>query len=310
MAKHFPRIDGLTAVEANKVILFRRGPRNYTQMLIWDFNTDEVTPGQWINSRVFTRRSDVSPDGKYVALFIRGRGDFIPQYPKSIQPEPHEDTYVSISRPPHYTSVGLWISSGSWGGAGIWKDNQTFYAHPDPYFFRSGIQPPQEIKVIRKAYMRDPEFNIHRRKLFARKWKPVSAHQLQPVPKVVEEITFATRIRAFFKLIGPVQSIKEFIGSATTFSKTFEYGQIKYHYHWEHETAQVFDIHGVLKLELRRKEHHPLWIDVDNSGRLVYADKGCLYAWRDFPNGEPQLIADLNPNKFENVPPPDWALKP
>lgn len=310
MAKHFPRIDGLTAIEANKVILFRRGPSNYTQMLVWDFNTDKVTPGQWINSRVFTRRSDVSPDGKYVALFIRGHDNFISKSPTRIQPEPHEDTYVSISRPPYYTSIGLWFSSGSWGGAGIWKDNQTFHAHPDPYSFRSARQPPHEIKVIRKAYIRDPDFNIFRRKLFARGWHPVASHQLQPEPKVVCEITLATRIKAFLKLIDPVLSIKEFIGSANTFSKFFVGGQIIFHFRWEHETAQVLDNQGVLKLELRRKEHHPLWIDIDNSGRLVYADKGCLYAWRDFPNGKPQLIADLNPNKFENISPPDWALEP
>lgn len=309
MAKHFPRIDALTATEANKAIVFRRGPRNHTQMLIWDFSTDQVTPGQWINSRVFTRRSDVSPDGKYVALFIRGRDDFILQHPKT-QLEPHEDTFISISKPPYFNSIGLWLTAGSWGGAGIWKDNHTFHAHPDPYGFRNAIQPPHEIKVIRKAYIRDPDFNIFRRKLFARGWIPISAHQLQSEPHVVDEVTFATRIKVFLKLIDPVQSVKDFIGSANTFSKPCNGGKIRYHYQWEHETAQVFDDQGKSILELHRKEHHPLWIDVDNSGRLVYADRGCLYAWKDFPDGKPTLIADLNPNTFENIPPPDWALQP
>lgn len=51
------------------------------------------------------------------------------------------------------------------------------------------------------------------------------------------------------------------------------------------------------------------WIDLDAKGRVIYGDRGSLWAWEDFPEGKPHLIADLNENKFEPVEPPGWALE-
>src|ERR1019366_2592403 len=62
------RIDGILAADANTAVIFRRGPTAVCEMLVWDLNTDIVTPGQWLRARVYTRRSDVSPDGKHVII--------------------------------------------------------------------------------------------------------------------------------------------------------------------------------------------------------------------------------------------------
>jgi hypothetical protein len=49
------------------------------------------------------------------------------------------------------------------------------------------------------------------------------------------------------------------------------------------------------------------WLDLDAREHPIFSDEGRLYRWNDFPDGAPVEIIDLNPNKFEAIPPPPWA---
>lgn len=306
MAKHFPRIDGLTAIEANKVILFRRGPSNYTQLLVWDFNTDERIAGDTIKAKLFSRRSDVTPDGNYLVTFFLGNPRNLPDFPQNIYPTKFEDSFTVLSIPPAFTPEALWLSEDTYGGGGNWRDNKTLIHYPIDE--RTVMPAPDNIAVL-LGEIRYPDFSIFKLKLIARGWLPVPEplkvprppFEMMKVPTYEEALAIGERSYYFNSAAAPTYK---------SFQKTFPGGEITYHYSWEEKWCTVHSGQRNIELELHTFNHHPLWIDIDNSGRLVYADKGCLYAWRDFPNGKPQLIADLNPNIFENIPPSDWALGP
>ncbi len=75
------------------------------------------------------------------------------------------------------------------------------------------------------------------------------------------------------------------------------------------ETWTLYDRRENVVREWRNKGEHPGFFDFDPRGRLVYGEAGCLYAWSRWPDEEPRLIADLNANVFENVPPPNHARR-
>jgi hypothetical protein len=58
------RITGIVARGAPLAVLFRRGPSKQVLQLLWNLETDEITPGQWLKARVYDERADLSPDGR------------------------------------------------------------------------------------------------------------------------------------------------------------------------------------------------------------------------------------------------------
>ncbi len=268
MAKAYARIDGLMAAEANIAALIRRGPSKWVRFYVWDFNNDRIVVGDWLEGRVYSRRGDISPDGRYLASYC---GDAI-----------------IFTEPPNADPVAKWSVEGTWGGAGIWTDSHTFNAMPDPYEFEQRIPCPPEIKVVREPYLRNPETEIFRLRLLKSGWvevlEPADPSDWWHKKKTVAGIETPWAARTIYM------------------SKAFEGGKIEYRQNEGIELAVVIDTRGKIVLHLETTKNHPLWIDVDRSGRLVYADQGCLYAWAEFPEGRPQLIANLN-DYVENPPP-------
>src|SRR5262245_29894464 len=69
-----PRLHVLMAREAPVGVVIRRGPSKSVCTLIWDRRSDSFILGQWLKGRIFERRSDLSPDGKYLLYFaMNGR---------------------------------------------------------------------------------------------------------------------------------------------------------------------------------------------------------------------------------------------
>jgi hypothetical protein len=71
----FPaRLHILIPKDSDTAIVIRRGPSKQTCILSWNMRTDEVRVAQWLKGRIYERRSDVSPDGKYWIYFaMNGR---------------------------------------------------------------------------------------------------------------------------------------------------------------------------------------------------------------------------------------------
>lgn len=111
MPKSSTRLYCLLARKAPVAVIFRRGPSKAVQLLKWDLSTDELTEGQWFKGRVYERRCDLSPDGKYLIYFAANH-------------KPPYGTWTAISRPPYFTALALWPKGDCWGGGGLFDANE------------------------------------------------------------------------------------------------------------------------------------------------------------------------------------------
>ena len=76
------RIHAILAREADKAVVFRRGPSSKTAILEWDLNADKFKLGQWFYGSFYPYRCDISPDGRHLVYFAAkyGRGSSIDKY--------------------------------------------------------------------------------------------------------------------------------------------------------------------------------------------------------------------------------------
>jgi hypothetical protein len=116
--KPFPcRLHVLLARESRRAVVIRRGPSRTVCTLLWDRDTDAVSPGQWLRGRIYERRCDLSPDGKYLLYFaMNGRWD-----------SATKGSYSAISHAPYLKAVGLWAKGDCWNGGGLFVNNREFW---------------------------------------------------------------------------------------------------------------------------------------------------------------------------------------
>ena len=76
----YARIKMLHARKVNETVIFRRGPSKWVQLLKWNTDKDEITPGQWLNGRIYADRADLSPYGNYLIYFAAKFKDAKKQY--------------------------------------------------------------------------------------------------------------------------------------------------------------------------------------------------------------------------------------
>src|SRR5215217_8408632 len=69
LPRSFARIHVLLASEAPLGVVIRRGPSKHVCTIGWERSRDEFQLGQWLNGRIYERRSDLSPDGKHLIYF-------------------------------------------------------------------------------------------------------------------------------------------------------------------------------------------------------------------------------------------------
>jgi len=100
------RLYFIVARKAPMAVVFRRGPTRQVELLTWDLRNDEVTAGQWLKGRIYERRCDLSPSGKYLIYF-------------AAKYETEMRTWTAISRPPYLTALALWPKGDAWGGGGL-----------------------------------------------------------------------------------------------------------------------------------------------------------------------------------------------
>lgn len=74
--KHPARIHALLARNSKYIVVIRRGPSRQVCFIGWDRETDTFMPAQWLKGRVYERRSDILPNGKYLIYFaMNGKWD-------------------------------------------------------------------------------------------------------------------------------------------------------------------------------------------------------------------------------------------
>ncbi len=99
-----PRIYCLLATEAPVVAVFRRGPSQWAHMGRWDLANNRYEPGGWLRGRIFPRRSDISPDGRWLCYFAHN--------PKARWD--HGEAYVAVAKLPWLTALYAFATCGTW----------------------------------------------------------------------------------------------------------------------------------------------------------------------------------------------------
>ena len=99
-----PRIYCIPATAAPVVAVFRRGPTNWSHVGRWDLGERRYEPGAWLGGRIFPRRSDLSPDGRFLCYFAH----------KPSATWEHGEAYVALSKVPWLTALYAFRICGTW----------------------------------------------------------------------------------------------------------------------------------------------------------------------------------------------------
>jgi len=99
-----PRLYGLPATGAPVVAVLRRGPSDWSHVGRWDLARNVYEPGAWLHGKLYPRRSDVSPDGRWLCYFA---------HDPSADWE-HGTTYIAVSRLPWLTALHASGTDGTW----------------------------------------------------------------------------------------------------------------------------------------------------------------------------------------------------
>ena len=167
------RIHAILAREADKAVVFRRGPSSKTAILEWDLQADKFKLGQWFYGSFYPYRCDISPDGRHLVYFAAkyGRGSSIDKYiterveaetgpfswknhsvyfrrrdeiaadaktGKEIERqvragEYYDCSWTAISRVPYLKAVDLWFNGSGWNGGGLFIDNKRVAINHPPH---------------------------------------------------------------------------------------------------------------------------------------------------------------------------------
>lgn len=99
-----PRIYCIAATEAPVVAVFRRGPTNWSHVGRWDLASRRYDAGAWLGGRLFPRRSDLSPDGRFLCYFAH----------KPSATWDLGEAYVAVSKLPWLTALHAFPTCGTW----------------------------------------------------------------------------------------------------------------------------------------------------------------------------------------------------
>jgi hypothetical protein len=99
-----PRIYCIPATESDVVAVFLRGPSSWSHVGRWDLESGRYGPGAWLHGRIFPRRSDISPDGRFLCYFAH--------MPTATWE--HGDAYVALSKLPWLTALHAFGTCGTW----------------------------------------------------------------------------------------------------------------------------------------------------------------------------------------------------
>src|SRR5262249_19539217 len=120
-------------------VILRRGPSRWWRASLWDIRRDEIKGGQWFHGKLYPEKCDLSPKGELLLYF---GGKFRDRDIES----GYGITYTAVSRAPYLTARALWPYCGTWGGRGVFLDEQTVILPQSTAHHRD--HPPGPLKVI------------------------------------------------------------------------------------------------------------------------------------------------------------------
>jgi len=281
VAKKSPaRLFVLLAREQPVGVIFRRGPSKQVLLIKWNLRKDTFETGQWFKGRVYERRCDLSPNGKFLIYF-------------AAKQKPPLYSWTAISKPPYFTALALWRKGDCWNGGGWFLDNKMIRLNHSPLDdpeLRRGFR-PGPIKIGGFAEFGGEDGTV---------WDIVRKRDGWTCDKEGNSVD-AGGGRGW-ALDPPQQWTKpgrrghvleqSILGIG---GKGVPWYQINYRV--LKEGGMVLDI-GVVD-----------WADWDDKGNLLFAKDGCIFRQHlsSLHRPSPKKLADFNDLKFENVATPTWA---
>lgn len=118
MVSRFPaRLHVLFAQDNHTAVVLRRGPSRTVCSIGWNRRDDSFTAGQWLRARIYERRADLSPDGRYLIYFaLNGRWE-----------SSTGGSWTAISRAPYLKAVALFGKGDGWHGGGLFTGKRTYW---------------------------------------------------------------------------------------------------------------------------------------------------------------------------------------
>ncbi len=117
MARFFARVHALLANDAPLGVVIRRGPSKQVCTILWDRRRDEFKTGQWLKGRIYERRCDLSPDGKYFLYFaMNGKWD-----------AEAKGSWTAISRAPYLKALAIFPKGDCWHGGGLFTGRKSYW---------------------------------------------------------------------------------------------------------------------------------------------------------------------------------------
>jgi hypothetical protein len=108
----------LLARQAHVGVILRRGPTEWWRITLWDTKNDTFEGGQWLRGRFYPERCDLSPNGQLLIYFCG-------KWKRRNVEAGYGETWTAVSRPPYFTALTLWPMGSTWGGHGVFVDDQT-----------------------------------------------------------------------------------------------------------------------------------------------------------------------------------------
>ena len=121
MTRFSARLHVLLAREAEVGVVFRRGPSKQVCTVLWNRKTDKFSLGQWLKGRIYERRIDISPDGRYVIYFAQS-GKWSSEA---------KGSWTAISKAPYLKAVAIFPKGDCWNGGGL-------FTSPTHYWLNDG----------------------------------------------------------------------------------------------------------------------------------------------------------------------------
>ncbi len=123
------RLHMILAREARSAVIFRRGPSRHTAVIGWDQTTDKFQLGQWLYGRIYERRCDLSPDGKYLIYFAMNG-----QWQSEVK-----GSWTAISRTPFLKALTLFAKGDCWNGGGLFFSSREYWLN-ETYGYEHELQ--------------------------------------------------------------------------------------------------------------------------------------------------------------------------
>jgi hypothetical protein len=134
MATFPARLHVLLASDAPLGLVIRRGPSNYVAAILWDRTKDSFQLGQWLKGRIYERRSDLSPDGKYFIYFaMNGKWQ-----------SESKGSWTAISHAPYLKALTMLAKGDGWHGGGLWQSKNSYWLNDG--YGHSVLQASSKIK--------------------------------------------------------------------------------------------------------------------------------------------------------------------